>query len=66
MNAFTWAWLGWLVAFGVLEAAALVRRRDETLSDHTRVWFRTRTRSGRIAFAVSWVGFAAWFLVHIL
>ena len=66
VGVFAWAWLGWLGSFAVVEAVALIRGRDETLSDHTRMWFRTRTRAGRFAFAVSWVGFAVWFLVHIL
>lgn len=66
MSAYTWAWLGWLGAFAVVEGVALAKGSDGTLSDHTRTWFRTGTKTGRIVFAVSWIGFAAWFLVHIL
>jgi hypothetical protein len=61
-------WYGILAAGGAYEAHALRHRlNDDTLSAFTRRSFRTRThRVGRAAFAVSWVGFSAWYLRHIL
>jgi len=59
---------GSLIAAGfAYEAYALLNKKNgDTLSERTRVWFHTRTKVGRIAFAVSWLSFAAWYLIHIL
>jgi hypothetical protein len=60
-------WGSLLVVGAVVEVWALRNARaGDTLSERTRVWFRVRTPFGRAVFAVAWVGFAAWFLVHIL
>lgn len=69
-------WVGWLVAvvasFGVLEGIALGNRADgDTLSENTRRWIGmfagTRKRAaGAAAFAGTVLGFAVWFVVHIL
>lgn len=68
MSGYMVAWLAWGAAFGVIETLALINRRDDdTLSELTRSLFRVRrSRAGRIAFAAAWLGFAGWFLVHIL
>lgn len=67
MSGYTMAWLAWLAAFAVIEGAALVNRRGgDTFSEYTRKWFATHTKPGRAAFAVAWVGFSVWYLVHIL
>lgn len=60
-------WGGLLAVGALVEVWALVNRTDgDTLSERTRAWFRVHTRSGRAVFAVAWVAFAGWFLVHIL
>lgn len=61
-------WYGILAAGAAYEAHALHGKLDDdTLSAFTRRSFRTRThRVGRAAFAVSWVGFSTWYLIHIL
>lgn len=60
-------WGGLLVAGAAFEAYALRNGRDgDTLSETTRRLFRVRTKTGRVIFAVSWLGFAAWYLLHIL
>jgi hypothetical protein len=41
-------------------------REGDKLSERVRCWFRIHTRPGRAVFAVTWCGFAMWFLVHIL
>lgn len=61
----TWGW--WVLAFIALETLGLISRTNgDTLSERTRVWFRTDTRLGRSVFGISWAVFAIWFLVHIL
>lgn len=65
-----WAgfWITWTVFFAVAEGIALANKReDDTLSENFRRLFRTRTsKIGRAIFAVGWVGFSAWFAIHIL
>ncbi|MCT9090577.1 hypothetical protein N4G70_17190 [Streptomyces sp. ASQP_92] len=59
---------GAVLAVGALVELWALRNAQpgDTLSERVRVWFRTHTRPGRAAFAVAWLGFSAWFLVHIL
>ena len=67
MDGYTAAWVTWLAAFALVEGVALADKdQGDTLSEHVRKWFRTHTRGGKLAFAVAWLGFAGWFLVHIL
>ena len=68
-HAATWTvlWVGWIVAFFVIEGVAL--RNDmpgDTLSEHIRKWLRMDTKLGRSVFLVAFGGFALWFVVHIL
>lgn len=40
MDIWSWLWIGWLAAFGVLEGIALARKEPEdTLSEHIWRWF---------------------------
>lgn len=68
MSGYTLAWVAWGAAFAVTEVMALAnKRRDDTLSENTRILFRvSSSRAGRVAFGAAWVGFSAWFLGHIL
>lgn len=67
MSIWTWLWVGWVVAFIIVEWAAIKNDTpDDTLSEHLRKWFRTDTNLGRTAFLVAFGGFVAWFGVHIL
>lgn len=67
MEAADVVWGSLLVVGAVVEGLALWNTRPgDTLSERTRSWFRVNTRAGRVMFVVVWVGFAAWFLVHIL
>lgn len=60
-------WAFWIFFFALFEGAALVNRKDgDTFSERTRDWFKVNTKRGRIAFGVTWVGFAGWYLWHIL
>lgn len=61
----TWAALISLGA--VLEAVALKgAKREHTLSHATRVFFRTTSPSGRVAFVAGWIALTAYFVPHIL
>lgn len=63
-------WVGWAVAFAIIEGVALYHDyRDVpggTLSAHLRRWFSVKTKLGRTAFLVVFGGFCAWFFPHIL
>lgn len=53
------AWAVWLAFFGVVEARAVVRKRQgDTLSEH--VWYALRFPVMRFTFA----GFWAWLTLH--
>lgn len=67
MDAADAVWGGLLLAGAAFEAYALRNgRQGDTLSEKTRSWFRVKTKTGKVAFVVVWVGFAAWYLVHIV
>jgi hypothetical protein len=77
VSAWTWAWIGWLAYFTVVEGAALYRSRPgDTLSEHVWMWFGTvRQRPGELVRPRSgWtqarrfvlVAFLAWLSAHFL
>lgn len=67
MSGYTLAWAAWLGSFAIIEGLALANRRPgDTFSEHTRKAFATYSKPGKATFAVVWVGFAGWYLVHIL
>lgn len=73
MTGYTWAWIAWVVAFVLIEGAALVRARrgqpGATLSEHLRTWLGTTSRARRwhrIVGSVALVAAVAWFVPHIL
>lgn len=58
--------LGW-VAFVIVNGLILNRRHNgSTLSECTRVVFRTDTRPGRVVFIAFWAGLSSWLVPHIL
>ncbi|MEU8522846.1 hypothetical protein [Streptomyces sp. NBC_01216] len=59
-------WAALLALGTAYELLALADTKDgNTLSERVRAWFRVHTRPGRAIFAITWTGFAVWFLVHI-
>lgn len=54
------------VAAGVEVYAIASKAKGDTLSERVKDWFRTSTPGGKLGFSVVWVGFAMWFLGHIL
>lgn len=66
MNPWTVAWILWIVSFFVIEIPAIRNDVDgDTLSEHTRRWFSTKTHRGRTVWLIVSGAFAAWFIVHI-
>ncbi|MEU6632836.1 hypothetical protein ABZ905_31820 [Streptomyces parvus] len=61
-------WTLWIMFFAVYEGITLANKtKGDTLSENFRKLFRTQhSKAGRAVFTVGWVGFAAWFAVHIL
>lgn len=58
--------LGW-AAFVVVNGLILNRRHNgSTLSECTRLVFRTDTRLGRIVFLLFWAALTRWLVPHIL
>lgn len=65
-DLFTLLWVLWGVAFAVIEGVAIFNdRRDDTLSEHLREWFRTDRKRGRTAWLAVSGAFFAWFVTHI-
>jgi len=59
---FTWAWIAWLAAFGVIEGMALYRKKGgETLSAHVWKYFPRNTARG-----IALVAFMAWLFWHFV
>jgi hypothetical protein len=71
VTGWTWAWIGWLVYFAVVEGAALYRSKPgDTLSEHAWAWLGVgegRSRSGwtQLRRALL-VGFLAWLVLHFM
>lgn len=60
-----WGGVAALVLF--LEMVGIFgKTKDDTISEQTRKWFKTETPLGAAGFTVAWLGFAAWFLYHIV
>ncbi|WP_404949169.1 hypothetical protein HFP70_35895 [Streptomyces sp. ARC14] len=61
-------WTLWVVFFAVYEGTTLAnKKKGDTLSENFRRLFRTKhSKAGRAVFTVGWLGFAGWFLLHIL
>lgn len=60
-----WAGVACLVLF--LEMMGVLgKKKGDTISELTRKHFKTDTKFGAVLFGVTWVGFAAWYLWHIL
>ncbi len=66
---YTVAWVGWLAAFGVIEACALRHEHGGTLSEHTRAALGMRHDSDplhKIMGIAALSAFAIWVVPHLL
>lgn len=75
MDIFSWLWLGWIAAFGVIEGLALARKKEGgTLSEHVWKWFGIGEAGEGRPEPTTWVwirrvtlgGFLAWLSIHFL
>ena len=66
MTAYTWAWIGWLVAFCVIEGLALTNKTyGDTLSEH--VWAALRGKGPAVKFRrFLLLTLLCWLIVHFL
>lgn len=68
MDVWAWLWIGWIVAFVVIEGLALKDRdRGDTLSEHVWEWFSVKkpgpwAKARRTLLAA----FMLWLSVHFL
>ena len=66
MSVWTMLWIAWGLMFALIEGAAIANdKRDDTLSEHLRLWFSTRQKFGRSVWLIVSGTFFAWFVTHI-
>lgn len=68
MSVWTVLWILWLLAFLVIEGAALANKRcGDTLSEHVWAWFSVKGKGwGWRIRRVLLLGFMGWLLVHFM
>jgi hypothetical protein len=72
VTIWSWLWIGWGVAFLVIEAAALINKdRGDTLSEHVWSWFQLRGRKDgkrpwQVLLRLGFVCFWVWLTFHFL
>ena len=66
MTSYTWAWIGWIVLFVVIEGLALTNQQSgDTLSEH--VWAALRGQGPRVKLRrFLLLTLLAWLIVHFL
>jgi hypothetical protein len=64
---FTWLWIVWLLAFAVIEGAALYLGHGRSLSDHIWKWFSigVKGKFWRLRH-VALLTFVVWLALHLL
>ena len=66
MSVWTALWVLWGLMFAAVEGVAIFNdQRHDTLSEHFRKWFSTKTKPGRTSWIVVSGVFFAWFVTHI-
>jgi len=64
---FTYAWGAWALMFFAFEGWAIFNKTSgDTLSEHTRHYFRVKGPVGTAVFLGMFGTFAAWFSAHII
>jgi len=62
---FSWAWVGWLLAFLVIEGLALFnKKKGDTLSENVWRWFGVK--SGKSLRTMGLLGFMTWLTIHFV
>jgi len=68
-SKYTWAWMLWVLAFGVIEYAAIKdKKKEDTLSEH--VWKLGQIKGGKAtgwnwAFRLGLGGLFVWLIPHL-
>lgn len=66
MTVWTVLWIVWILGFFAIEVPAILNdKREDTLSEHFRRWFSTKSHRGRSVWIIVSGVFFAWFVVHI-
>lgn len=67
-SAFTYAWVGLLAYFGVVEAAALLRKeKGDTLSAHVKRWFKVHEKgTSALLHRAGLAAFMVWLTIHFV
>lgn len=66
MSWFTIGWIAWFLMFAVIEGIAIFNdKKNDTLSEHIRLWLSTHEKLGRTIWIVISGIFFAWFIIHI-
>ena len=66
---FSWMWVAWIAAFGVIEGVALFnKKKGDTLSENVWRWFKVKDpdSSGRSLRMGVLGAFLIWMLVHFM
>ncbi len=66
MSLYTMAWIMWIAMFFVIEVPAIVNRKEgDTLTEHVRKWFSTRTKPSQWRLRrLVLLFFLVWLVVH--
>lgn len=68
LTRYTWAWLGWIMMFFVIEVPAIRdKRKGDTLTEHVRRWGSIGfKKKGWRARRLALLAFMAWLALHFL
>jgi len=63
---FSWAWVGWILAFIFIEGLALFnKKKGDTLSENVWRWFGVKS-SGKSLRTMGLFGFMLWLTIHFV
>ena len=71
-DPFTWFWILWILAFIIIEGAALIRKdRGDTLSEKTWKWFslkgsKDKLKPWQVLVRIGFISFWVWLTIHFL
>lgn len=59
-------WIMWMGGFFAIEIPAILNnKRDDTLSEHFRIWFHIKSKRGLLVWIFVFGPAAIWFAIHI-
>lgn len=72
MTIWSWLWIGWGVAFVIIEGLAIKNKaRGDTLSEHVWAWFQLKGRKDgkkpwQVLLRLGFICFWAWITLHFI